>query len=122
MTTRSGTRARTAIPPLEPAGIGSAGARDPLSVEVRLLGALLGEVIEEQAGKPTFQLVELLRRAAISLRRRDDPAERAWLEAELEELDLGAMEAVINAFSLYFQLVNLAETRARVRTLRRRER
>ncbi|MBA2701119.1 MAG: phosphoenolpyruvate carboxylase, partial [Chloroflexi bacterium] len=96
--------------------------RDPLSVEVRLLGALLGEVIEEQAGKATFQLVERLRRAAISLRRRNDPAERARLEAELEELDLGAMEAVVSAFSLYFQLVNLAETRARVRTLRRRER
>ena len=32
------------------------------------------------------------------------------------------MEAVISAFSLYFQLVNLAEARGRVRALRRRER
>jgi phosphoenolpyruvate carboxylase len=106
----------------EPTGIGSAGARDPLAVEVRLLGALLGQVIEEQAGEGTFELVERLRRAAIALRRSDDPALRTRVEAELDGLDLGAIEAVISAFSLYFQLVNLAEARGRVRALRRRER
>jgi phosphoenolpyruvate carboxylase len=106
----------------EPAGIGTAGARDPLAAEVRLLGALLGEVIVEQAGQPTFELVERIRRATIALRRDDDPDLRASLEAELDGLDLGATEAVISAFSLYFQLVNLAEVRARVRALRRRER
>ncbi len=106
----------------EPTGIGSAGARDPLALEVRLLGALLGQVITEQAGEGVFELVERLRRAAIALRRGDDPALRSRVEAELDGLDLGAMEAVISAFSLYFQLVNLAEARGRVRALRRRER
>ncbi len=106
----------------EPAGIGSAGARDPLATEVRLLGALLGQVIAEQAGDAVYDLVERLRRAAIDLRREDDLAVRTNLEAELDALDLDATEAVITAFSLYFQLVNLAEARARVRTLRRRER
>jgi phosphoenolpyruvate carboxylase len=106
----------------EPTGIGSAGARDPLALEVRLLGALLGQVIMEQAGEAVFELVERLRRAAIALRRGDDPALRSRVEAELDGLDLGAIEAVISAFSLYFQLVNLAEARGRVRALRRRER
>ena len=106
----------------EPSGIGSAGARDPLAREVRLLGSLLGQVITEQAGEPLFALVERLRRSAIALRQGDDPAERERLERELDSLDLGATEAVIEAFSLYFQLVNLAEARGRVRTLRRRER
>ncbi len=106
----------------EPGGIGSAGGRDPLSIEVRLLGSLLGQVITEQAGDPLFALVERLRRSAIALRRGDDPAERDQLERELDALDLGQTEAVIEAFSLYFQLVNLAEARGRVRTLRRRER
>ncbi|HEY4633901.1 MAG TPA: phosphoenolpyruvate carboxylase, partial [Candidatus Limnocylindrales bacterium] len=106
----------------EPAGIGTSGARDPLAAEVRLLGALLGEVITEQAGVETFELVERIRRRTIALRHGDDPAERARLEAELDGLDLGATEAVITAFSLYFQLVNLAEARGRVRALRRRER
>ena len=106
----------------EPTGIGSAGARDPLALEVRLLGALLGQVIAEQAGEGVFELVERLRRAAIALRRGDDPALRSRVESELDGLDLGAIEAVISAFSLYFQLVNLAEARGRVRALRRRER
>ena len=106
----------------EPAGIGSAGARDPLSVEVRLLGALLGEVITEQAGEATFQLVERLRRDAIAMRQGEHTDDRALHAADLDDLDLGTMEAVISAFSLYFQLVNLAEARGRVRALRRRER
>ncbi|MEX1172500.1 MAG: phosphoenolpyruvate carboxylase [Chloroflexota bacterium] len=106
----------------EPTGIGSAGARDPLAREVRLLGALLGQVIIEQAGQETYETVERIRRRAIALRRHDDPEERVRHAAVLDELDLGATEAVVSAFSLYFQLVNLAEARGRVRTLRRRER
>lgn len=106
----------------EPGGIGTSGARDPLAVEVRLLGALLGQVIAEQAGPELFGLVERIRRRTIALRRDDDPAERARLDDDLRGLDLGAAEAVIGAFALYFGLVNLAEARGRVRALRRRER
>ena len=106
----------------EPAGIGSARARDPLALEVRLLGALLGQVITEQAGEGIYDLVERLRLAAIAFRQDEQPAVRERLEAELDALELEDAEAVITAFSLYFQLVNLAEARARVRTLRRRER
>ena len=106
----------------EPTGIGSAGARDPLALEVRLLGSLLGQVIAEQAGDDVYQLVERMRRRAIALRLADDRTERERLEADLDALDLGTAEAVITAFSLYFQLVNLAEARGRVRALRRRER
>ena len=50
------------------------------------------------------------------------PTERARLSAELDSLDLPGTEALIRSFGLYFQLVNLAEERHRVRTLRRRER
>ena len=106
----------------EPGGIGTAGARDPLAAEVRLLGVLLGEVIDEQAGPALFDLVERIRKRSIGLRHEDDPLERERLERELDGLDLGATEAVVSAFSLYFQLVNLAEARGRVRALRRRER
>ncbi|MEA2607783.1 MAG: phosphoenolpyruvate carboxylase, partial [Chloroflexota bacterium] len=106
----------------EPGGIGTAGARDPLAVEVRLLGALLGQVISEQAGPELFDLVERIRRRTIALRRDDDPLERARLDDDLRDLDLGAAEAIIGSFGLYFALVNLAEAHGRVRTLRRRER
>src|SRR3954464_14928506 len=106
----------------EPLGIGTGGARDPLAVEVRLLGALLGQVISEQAGPELFATVERIRRRTIALRRDDDPLERAKLDDELRAMDLEAAEAVIGAFALYFGLVNLAEARGRVRALRRRER
>ena len=106
----------------EPGGIGTAGARDPLAVEVRLLGVLLGQVIAEQAGPELFALVERIRRRTIALRRDDDPLERARLDDDLRDLDLGSAEAVIGAFGLYFALVNLAEAHGRVRALRRRER
>ena len=52
----------------EPKGIGSSGARDPLAREVKLVGALLGQVIIEQEGDALFELVEHLRRAAIRRR------------------------------------------------------
>ena len=119
--TATGQRARSARA-AEPGGIGSARARDPLALEIRLLGSLLGQVITEQAGEALYDLVERLRLAAIDFRRSDQPDVRERLEAELDALELDDAEAVITAFSLYFQLVNLAEARARVRALRRRER
>ncbi len=122
MTARSRAPGASAAVAAEPGGIGTAGARDPLAVEVRLLGALLGQVIAEQAGPELFALVERIRKRTIALRRDDDPAERARLDADLRGMDLGAAEAIIGAFALYFGLVNLAEAHGRVRALRRRER
>ena len=106
----------------EPLTIGTSGVRDPLAREVKLLGALLGQVIVEQGGRELLELVERTRRRTIALRRQDDPVERARLAEELDSLDLARTEALIRAFALYFQLVNLAEERQRVRTLRRRQR
>jgi phosphoenolpyruvate carboxylase len=106
----------------EPRSIGSAGARDPLAREVKLLGALLGQVIIEQEGPELFELVEQLRRAAIR-GRKAGPEET--IERALHALDRSAPEelvAVARAFTAYFLLVNLAEEKHRVRTLRRRER
>jgi phosphoenolpyruvate carboxylase len=106
----------------EPRGIGSAGARDPLAREVKLLGALLGQVIVEQEGPELFELVEQLRRAAIR-GRRAGPEET--IEGALHALDgrpAGELLAVARAFTAYFLLINLAEEKHRLRTLRKRER
>ena len=84
----------------EPGSIGSASARDPLALEIRLLGSLLGQVITEQAGEVIYDLVERLRLAAIAFRRSDQPEVRQRLEAELDALELEDAEAVITAFSL----------------------
>jgi phosphoenolpyruvate carboxylase len=118
------SRARRTNPAVaaEPRGIGTARARDPLAREVKLLGALLGQVLVEQEGPDLLALVEEIRRRAIAARRNDDPQARQALVDQLANLDEGRAEAVIRAFAHYFQLVNLAEEHHRVRTLRRRNR
>ena len=112
----------------EPAGPGFGRARGPMAREVRLLGALLGQVIAEQAGPDLFALVERIRRRTIALRRggpeahSESSVERTRLTAEIASLDLPRAAAVAKAFTLYFQLVNLAEERQRIRVLRTRAR
>ena len=106
----------------EPRGIGTAGARDPLAREVKLLGALLGQVIVEQQGEAFLGLVERVRRATIEQRRTGSEAARRAVARELDAIDLPQAEGLIRAFSLYFLLTNLAEEKERVRRLRRRGR
>ena len=106
----------------EPRSVGSAGAHDPLAREVRLLGALLGQVIAEQEGEAALDLVERVRRRTIALRRDPDPALRTALDADLASLGGPEIATLARAFSTYFQLVNLAEEKERVRQLRRRAR
>ncbi len=112
----------------EPPGPGFARARDPLRREVGLLGSLLGQVIAEQGGSDLFLLVERIRGRMIAFRRGDptmafEPdAERRRLDAEIAALPVDSLAAVARAFTLYFQLVNLAEERQRIRVLRTRAR
>ena len=91
--------------------------------EVSLLGRVLGEVLVESGGHDLLDAVERLRLATIDLRRsRGDVAQRR-LEAAValvDGFDEARCEAVARAFTVYFQLVNLAEERHRVRTLRER--
>ncbi|WP_164018298.1 phosphoenolpyruvate carboxylase [Pyxidicoccus trucidator] len=93
----------------------------PLRRDVRLLGRLLGEVLVEQEGQVLFDLEEEVRRLAIQ-RRRGPVAGRRAAAAELaevlERLPLERAEPVLRAFSVYFQLVNLAEQHHRIRRAR----
>ncbi len=80
-----------------------------LRSRVKLLGQLLGDVISEQEVPEVYDTVESLRRGFISLRLKKDPAYRDRLMAEIEQLHPNILTPVIRAFSIYFQLVNLAE-------------
>jgi phosphoenolpyruvate carboxylase len=95
-----------------------AGTHDPLSREVKLLGALLGQVIAEQGGPELLALVERCRLRSIAYRESGDEAAERALAAELDGLEVDLAEALANAFALYFQLVNLAEERDTVRRLK----
>jgi phosphoenolpyruvate carboxylase len=103
----------------EPKAVGSAGSADPLSREVKLFGALLGQVIAEQGGPAMLELVERCRVASIAFRETGDEAVGAALAAEIDSLPIEQAEQLANAFSLYFQLVNLCEERDQVRQLKR---
>ena len=94
---------------------------DLLRRDVRLLGDMLGAVIVELAGQESFALVEEIRGLARDRRAGRHDAERA-LAAKIESLDTAQAECVARAFSIYFDLVNIAEDRQRVRVLRERER
>jgi phosphoenolpyruvate carboxylase len=103
----------------EPRSIGTSGTRNVLGREVRLLGALLGEIVVEQAGREVFDLVESTRLRAIAARRsgRDER-----VTFDVLPVDASTLEGVVRAFGLYFQLVNLAEARDRVRNAAKRAR
>ncbi|HKV38202.1 MAG TPA: phosphoenolpyruvate carboxylase, partial [Blastocatellia bacterium] len=118
----------------------------PLRRDVRSLGRLLGETLKEQAGQALFESVEQLRAVAIQHRDIDsregprttnDARSGAGLPAKADavaqdELMLQAKHIVsqltvtqayqmTKAFSIYFELTNLAETNHRKRRHRAME-
>jgi phosphoenolpyruvate carboxylase len=95
---------------------------EALRQNVRLLTTMLGDAIAESGGPELLAQVEALRKAAITFRGRPTDARRRRVTDLVAALDLAEAEDVIRAFTCYFQLVNLAEERHRVRTLRSRSR
>ncbi|HRE83337.1 MAG TPA: phosphoenolpyruvate carboxylase [Opitutaceae bacterium] len=90
-----------------------------LRTEIRNLGAALGRVIAHVEGQGTLDTVERLRTLAKSSRNGDVSAgaELAKVVARLDPVE--ALNQAM-AFTLYFELVNLAEENFRIRLLRRR--
>ncbi|MWV41250.1 phosphoenolpyruvate carboxylase [Natrialba sp. INN-245] len=85
--------------------------------DVRELGALLGEVLEGQTSRKAFETVETCRREAIDYRAGELDSREALI-AELEGLSPHQQRIVSRAFTTYFELINLAEERERVRSIR----
>ncbi len=86
--------------------------------DVRMLGAMIGELIAEQGGGELFDIVENARLRAIR-RREDNESPDETLDSLIRDLDPTFALAVIRSFSTYFQMVNTAEKLHRIR--RRRE-
>jgi len=93
-----------------------------LRSDVRLLTTMLGDAIAESGGVALLAEVEALRTATIAYRGHPAEARHHRITELVGDLDARRAEDVIRAFTCYFQLVNLAEERHRVRTLRRRAR
>jgi phosphoenolpyruvate carboxylase len=102
----------------------------PLRRDVRSLGILLGRVLVEQAGDALFQQVERLRRLLIQARLNTETPpptaahapksnqEMSQARAIIKELRVQEAYLVTKAFSIYFELTNLAETNHRKRRRR----
>ena len=85
--------------------------------DVRELSTLLGDVLAEQASADALETVERVRTGAIDYRRGETDS-RSALRSELAALDAEYGEVVARAFATYFELINLAEERERVRAIR----
>ncbi|WP_397571482.1 phosphoenolpyruvate carboxylase [Schlesneria sp. T3-172] len=88
--------------------------------DVRTLGDMLGDVIRELAGESALERVEQIRKVARERRSGVEEAE-GELAALIEALDEPTARDVTRAFSIFFDLANIAEDRHRVRILRSRE-
>ena len=93
----------------------------PLRADVRFLGELLGQVLVRLEGEPFFQVEERIRKLAIAVRRGGEADKEVVLRRLLNSLPLATAEKVIRAFSVYFQLVNIAEENHRLRRKRHYE-
>jgi phosphoenolpyruvate carboxylase len=93
---------------------------DALRRDVRLLTTLLGDAIRETEGPDLYDAVETLRRACVSYAADPTPARRRRCQALVAPLRPEDGIRLARAFTAYFQLVNVAEDRERVRTLRER--
>lgn len=92
-----------------------------LREDIRLLGALLGEIIAEQQGLPVFTAIEEVRQLSVQYRRFDDNAARAELEARLEALTQDETISLIRSFSIFSMLSNIAEDCHLIRRNRQHE-
>ena len=89
---------------------------DELSNDIRLLGRLLGDVVRAQSGDETFELIESVRKIAVSGRRSDqnagDSKHKSAVEALRSALSGQPIEQqldVIRAFDWLSLLANTAE-------------
>ena len=104
-----------------PPGVGLEDKDEPLRRDINLLGQLLGQVLIEQEGEDLFDTEEEIRLLCKRLRFDYDPELDHQLRQRISQMDAGELGKIIRAFSVYFQLVNIAERYHRVRRRRQYE-
>ncbi|MGO4687967.1 phosphoenolpyruvate carboxylase [Brevundimonas sp. 2YAF1] len=93
-------------------------ADDAPREEVRLLGALLGEVIRDEGGQALYDRIEAVRQASVAYHRDSASHDASKLEALLKDLSLDQAVGLVHGFAAFSLLANVAEDRAGKRRAR----
>jgi phosphoenolpyruvate carboxylase len=101
-----------------PPGVGFEPKDEPLRRDINLLGRVLGQVLIEQEGRGLFDTEEEVRLLCKRLRFGYDPRLEERLKQRIEVLNADELQRIVRAFSVYFQLVNIAERYHRIRRRR----
>ena len=96
-------------------------ASSSLRRDVRFLTTLLGKVILDQEGNKIFRKVEEIRLLSKKIRDFKRPSDVVRLKALIAGLNLADTYKIARAFTIYFQLVNIAEEAERARRIRDHE-
>ncbi len=104
-----------------PPGVGFDAKDEPLRRDINLLGRILGQVLIEQEGRELFGTEEEIRLLCKRLRFDFDPELDRRIKSRIDQMSVGELERIVRAFSVYFQLVNIAERYHRVRRRRQYE-
>ncbi|MBA2535403.1 MAG: phosphoenolpyruvate carboxylase [Rubrobacter sp.] len=104
-----------------PPGIGFEPKDEPLRRDINLLGRVLGRILIEQEGEDLFETEEEIRLQCKRLRFDYDPQLDERLMRRIDAMSVGELRRIVRAFSVYFQLVNIAERYHRVRRRRQYE-
>jgi len=104
-----------------PPGVGFAPKDEPLRRDINLLGRVLGQVLIEQEGRRLFDAEEEIRLLCKRLRFDYDSGLDGRLRDLIDGLEPDDLNRIVRAFSVYFQLVNIAERYHRVRRSRQYE-
>jgi phosphoenolpyruvate carboxylase len=97
------------------------GISPELSRLVNLLGALLGQVVLDQAGKDVYDRIESVRSRCKQAYMTDSADLHAQVAKDLSELSLDDIEWVVRSFTTFFHLINKAEQEEIIRINRMRE-
>ena len=76
---------------------------------IRMLGAVLGDVIREQDGEDVFHQIEDIRRASVGFHREPSPEAAALLSSQLGQLSVADAVRFVHSFTTFLQVTNLAE-------------
>ena len=104
-----------------PPGVGFEPKDAPLRSDINLLGRVLGRVLIEQEGQDLFETEEEIRTLCKHLRFDYDPELDARLRRRIDAMSGEELRRIVRAFSVYFQLVNIAERYHRIRRRRQYE-